>query len=610
MPTHPFHTLDAVVVVVYLGITFIVGVLAHRFWRSSPASDEEYYLAGRRVPAWVNGISYAATAINADVAPLYCGLAAVIGLPVAWYYLSRFSLAWLIVAMLFAARWRQLGIRTGPEFYALRFGGRGARFVRVYTALFTVAINIIPWIGAGLLGTHKILAPVMGYELKDRTLLFVAPLVAIYVWVSGYAGVLATDVFQAFVIIAASLVLMVEVVVVAGGPTGLTQQILSAHPQEYSEILSATPVRGHEIMGPLLVLAWLIIPTIGRGGSVDVDGQRILSCPTPREAAKVTIWGQVAMFAILLLMTLPVLGILARHPELYHASRGQREQVYGIMLAEYLPHGLLGLALAGVLASVMSTISGLLSYGSQTLVNDVLRQVFVNSRALDPERASSVWIGRIVVLVVLALGVGVMYSTDSLFGIAVFISGMFGASAAFYWAQWWWWRINLWSWVAAMVGGPAVYIILGRLLPHWPWWQAQLAASEANIDAMTMLQAIMAMSLTTCLWVIVTLVTPPENSDTLERFYTTARPMGAWAPVRRRIIEAGRPVPNLPSGLFLGGLATAILGTVSIAATILGLSQLYVGAYLLAATLLIVAIVGGLVFRTAFNWHMHRLEAD
>ncbi|MFO0791371.1 MAG: hypothetical protein U0805_18070 [Pirellulales bacterium] len=610
MPTHPFHTLDAVVVVVYLGITFIVGVLAHRFWRSSPASDEEYYLAGRRVPAWVNGISYAATAINADVAPLYCGLAAVIGLPVAWYYLSRFSLAWLIVAMLFAARWRQLGIRTGPEFYALRFGGRGARFVRVYTALFTVAINIIPWIGAGLLGTHKILAPVMGYELKDRTLLFVAPLVAIYVWVSGYAGVLATDVFQAFVIIAASLVLMVEVVVVAGGPTGLTQQILSAHPQEYSEILSATPVRGHEIMGPLLVLAWLVIPTIGRGGSVDVDGQRILSCPTPREAAKVTIWGQVAMFAILLLMTLPVLGILARHPELYHASRGQREQVYGIMLAEYLPHGLLGLALAGVLASVMSTISGLLSYGSQTLVNDVLRQVFVNSRALDPERASSVWIGRIVVLVVLALGVCVMYSTDSLFGIAVFISGMFGASAAFYWAQWWWWRINLWSWVAAMVGGPTVYIILGRLLPHWPWWQAQLAANEANIDAMTMFQAIMAMSLTTCLWVIVTLVTPPEDSDTLERFYTTARPMGAWAPVRRRIIEAGRPVPNLPSGLFLGGLATAILGTVSIAATILGLSQLYVGAYLLAATLLIVAIVGGLVFRTAFNWHMHRLEAD
>ena len=61
----------------------------------------------------------------------------------------------------------------------------------------------------------------------------------------------------------------------------------------------------------------------------------------------------------------------------------------------------------------MSTISGLLSYGSQTIVNDVLRQVFKNSPSLDPEAASSVWIGRIVVLVVLAFGIGVMYSTDS-----------------------------------------------------------------------------------------------------------------------------------------------------------------------------------------------------
>ncbi len=94
---------------------------------------------------------------------LYCGLAAVIGLPVAWFYLSRFGLAWMIVAMLFAARWRQLNIRTGPEFYALRFGGPRRRdLCRVYTALFAVAVSMVPWIGAELLGTHKIMQPVLG----------------------------------------------------------------------------------------------------------------------------------------------------------------------------------------------------------------------------------------------------------------------------------------------------------------------------------------------------------------------------------------------------------------------------------------------------------------
>lgn len=610
MFTGTFPAVDAVVVVVYLLVTFAVGIFAHRFWRADHQSDEEYYLAGRRVPAWVNGISYAATAINADVAPLYCGLAAVIGVPVAWYYLSRFGLAWLIVAMLFAVRWRQLGVRTGPEFYALRFGGKAARFMRMYTALFTVAINIIPWIGAGLLGTHKILAPVLGVDTKMVSLLIVAPLVAVYVWVSGYAGVLATDVFQAFVIIAASIVLLIEVAVAAGGPTGLSQLIVAAHPQEHGEILSVLPVPGHEIMSPLLVLAWLIIPTIGRGGSVDVDGQRIFSCPTPREAAKVTIWGQIAMFAILLLMTLPVLGILTRHPELYHASRAQREQVYGLMLAEYLPQGMLGLALAGVLASVMSTISGLLSYGSQTLVNDVLRQLFPRSSVLDPARSGSVWIGRVIVLIVLVCGISVMFASDSLFGITLIISGMFASSAAFYWAQWWWWRINFPAWVAAMIGGPIVYVSLSCLLPMWPWWQQQLAASEASADAMTMLQAIIAIGLTTCLWVTVAVVTSPEDDATLQQFYLKARPMGAWKPVRQRLLQTGQQIPEEPKGLLMGGLLAAFLGAGAIALTVLALSQLYVGCYSLAVVLLCGTAGSGFAFRAAFKWHMTRLNAE
>ena len=93
------HAADTVVIAIYLVATMVVGVSAHRIWRTTGDGEEEYYLAGRRVPAWVNGASYAATAINADVAPLYCGLTAVIGLPVAWFYLSRFGLAWMLTML-------------------------------------------------------------------------------------------------------------------------------------------------------------------------------------------------------------------------------------------------------------------------------------------------------------------------------------------------------------------------------------------------------------------------------------------------------------------------------------------------------------------------------
>lgn len=606
------HAIDAVVVAVYLGLSFVLGLWAHRLWRTGHEDEESFYLAGRRVPAWVNGVSYAATAINADVAPLYCGMAAVIGLPVAWFYLSRFAFAWMIVAMLFAVRWRQLGIRTGPEFYALRFGGRGAKFIRVYTALFAVAINMVPWIGAGLLGTHKIMAPILGIESKIVTLACIVPLVVGYVWVSGFAGVLVTDVFQALVIVASSVVLLVMVQYDFGGPQALMAAITSAHPQEYGEILSVTPEPGHEILGPLVVFLWFVVPTIGRGGNVDLDGQRIFSCSSSREAAKMTIWGQAAMYAILLLMTLPVLGMLAKHPEIYHASRSDREQVYGMMLSEYLPTGVLGIAVAGVLASVMSTISSYMNYGAQTMVNDVLRPLLPNSRLLDPESKSCLWIGRLVTLLILLSGICVMFAADSLFRIASVIAGMFAASAAFFWAQWWWWRVNFFSWVAAMVGGPIVYLSLGWLLPLWPWWREQMNTSEATLDTMVMLQALIAIVLTTMLWFVVTWLTPPESDETLANFYRRARPLGMWNRVRKRL-DAGSAIhdlPHEPAGLLVGGLAVAAIGAVWISCGVLAVSQLTVGKFGTAAALLAAFAALATVFRFGFRWHMNRLGAE
>ena len=151
-------SLDATIVAVYLLGSLSLGVLTSAWVRrrrqaarDAPPADheEDYYLAGRRVPGWVNGISYAVTAINADVAPHYFGFAVVVGLPISFYYLPRFAFAWMIAATLFAVRWRQLGVRTGPEFYALRFDPRYSRFVRVYSALFAVGVNMIPWIGRG-----------------------------------------------------------------------------------------------------------------------------------------------------------------------------------------------------------------------------------------------------------------------------------------------------------------------------------------------------------------------------------------------------------------------------------------------------------------------------
>jgi Na+/proline symporter len=626
LATATASTLDQWVVAGYLAVTLGLGLLASRWLRGRRTQregvadrEEDFFLAGRRVPGWVNGISYAATAMNADVGPTYCGFAVVVGLPIAFFYLPRFALAWMIAATLFAVRWRQLGVRTGPEFYAVRFGGQRTRFVRVYSAMFAVAVNMVPWIGAGMLGVHKIFGPALGIQSKLATLSMVLPVLLAYVWASGFAGVVVTDVMQSVVIVAASLVLLACVLWQHGGPVGLATAVQSSLPGDSADILSTWPVTGHRVLGPLVVLAWLVVPTVGRGGSVDLEGQRIFSCKSDRDAAWMNVWAEVGLFAMLLLLTLPALGLLVKHPELYSAEPAQREQAYGMLLGEYLPRGLYGVALAALLASVMSTISSHLSYGSQTLVNDVLRQIFPLAGLLAEGSRGAVLAGRFLMLLILGAGIAVTYHAESLIGIAIVLAGMYGATATVYWGQWWWWRVNFWSWLTAMVGGPLIYTALGGihfgsvrvagLLDQWPAWVAQRSQSESAAQGLDMLQAALGMGLTLVAWVVVTLVSRPEPMQVLQDFYRRARPMGAWAPVRRACLAefAQTDWSPPPRGLLPGGLAVAVLGAASVSAVILGCSTLAVGRWGEAAAYLASGATGGWAFGRAFDWHLARM---
>ncbi len=635
---HPFQIIalatagDQAVVVVYLLGSLLLGLAASRWFRTpKPTSDEgsdaaqvdsedDYFLAGRKVPGWVNGISFAATALNADVGPTYCGFAVVVGLPIAFFYLPRFALAWMIAAMIFAVRWRQLGIRTGPEFYALRFGGKRTRFVRIYSSLFAVFVNMAPWIGAGLLGVHKIFGPAFGIAEKAATLSIVLPVLMIYVWIGGFAGVVVTDVMQTLVIVLASVILTVAVLWEHGGPTALAAAVEAAHPTQAAEILSTWPVWGHRVLGPVVVLAWLIVPTVGRGGSVDLEGQRLFSCKSDRDAALMNVWAVIGLFVMLLLLTLPSMGLLVKYPSLYLAEPAQREEAYALLLDEYLPAGLYGVALAALLASVMSTISSHLSYGSQTLVNDVARQLFPRAKILAEGSKGAVWAGRVLMLGILALGIAVTFHAQSLIGIAIVLAGMYGATATVYWGQWWWWRVNFWSWFTAMVGGPCVYALLGGIsfssftmpgiLSSFPAWEAARATSESAAQGMDMLHAALGMAMTCVAWVSVTLLTKSESMDTLTAFYRKARPMGHWQPVRDRCLAEDPNWTPPPEGLLFEGLGAAVVGALAVSAGVLAASVWFVGRWLEGGVYVAVAAGLGYWFAKLFERRMHRLDAS
>jgi Na+/proline symporter len=596
------HAFDLIVIFAYLAYTFVIGIFAGKIFHRGRRTSDDFFLAGRNMKGWITGLSYTLIAINADVAPLYAGMSAAMGLSVCWFFLSRFTVGWLVIGILFAVKWRHIGISTGPEFFSLRFKGNQGKFVRVYASLYGVLVGMIPWIGAGLLGLHMIAGPIFGINSKFVTIAMVLPVMLVYVCISGFAGVLIVNIFQGLVIILANIALLFIVLFHFGGPIGLADAITKVHGTFAHNIMNPLPQMGNAILTPMVIGAWFILSTLGVGGDVGAEGQRIISCRDNREAAKMPVWAEIMLFVILLSLTLPALGAIVNHPELYQAVPAQRERAYGLLLADFLPKGVLGLALAAMVASVMSVVSGYLSYGSQTLVNDAY-----GTLCGKPKEANAIWLGRLFMLLIMAVSLLVVYFSNSLMGIAVVLTGLFGSTALMSWAQWWWWRINFKSWLTANITGPVVYFSLSFILSKIDWWQQQSMRAESIGQQMQMYQAIISMIINTSAWVIVTLLTKPEDMELLKNFYRRAHPLGLWGPVRRAVeAEEGRKI-DTPKMLMPAGFFVTFLGSIWLVLSVICLSVLFVGKWKYACISGSVAVIFAVAFKYTFRWHIDRM---
>ncbi|BAC89614.1 sodium:solute symporter family protein [Gloeobacter violaceus] len=515
------NALDWAVIGIYIAMLLSIGWSLRKF---AQQGLENYFLGGRNLPGWLNGISYASTCLNADVAPFYCGLAVATGLYMGWFYIARFGWALLIGGVLFALFWRRLKIFTSPEFYELRFAGRGASWMRGWIAFRSAFIAIVAWTGAGLLGMTKVVTPIFGLG-KIETMLLVVPVILVYLYFSGYLGVVITDALQSLFIFLGSLVLLVAVLVDFGGPVGLGEAL--AQLPDGARVLSSVPPLEDKYVSLFAVIAFTLGTSIGYGGDVAplggaMEGQRILSCRNGREAARMYVWTEVVLFLFLLALSLPALGAMVVWPGL-HTGAVDPELAYGMLIEKYIPSGLLGMVLVSIIASLMSTVSSNLNFGAQVVVNDIYRRYW----RPDKPDAHYLKVGKAVTLLILAMSMGVVFGVNYLLDIAIFMIGLSAAELPANWAQWWWWRFNTKARLTASIGGPLIYVLVRFVLLPEQDFAVWILAS---------------MALTTVAWVGVALLTPPDDETTLARFYERARPLGWWGPVARRARPATKAV--------------------------------------------------------------------
>jgi SSS family solute:Na+ symporter len=297
--------LDLIIVLAYLILMMGVGLY---YRRSANTGLDDFFLAGRNIPGWLNGISYTAAMV-------------VTGGFVCWWYLSRFGIALFVGGVLFAIFWRRLRLFTSLEFYELRFTGSAASLMRLWVAFRTSCIAMPAWTGATLLAACKIMEPTMGLT-REQTLWLVVPISFAYIFLSGYRGVVVSNLIQMVIFFVGTLCLALLTLAYFGGPTGLANSIVTRFG---TESLRSFPPLHHEVFPLAAAIAWMLGQTIGYGGdaapmSGAMEGQRILSTRTPREAVTMYLTTAVTLFTLVFLVSLPCIAAPLLWPHLRDAN--------------------------------------------------------------------------------------------------------------------------------------------------------------------------------------------------------------------------------------------------------------------------------------------------
>ncbi|RKY48050.1 MAG: hypothetical protein DRP86_06995 [Candidatus Neomarinimicrobiota bacterium] len=238
------------------------------------------------------------------------------------------------------------------------------------------------------------------------------------------------------------------------------------------------------------------------------------------------------------------------------------EQVLPFVIRRFLPAGLMGMILAGLLAGFMSTFDSTVNSGAAYLVNDVYKR-YINPNASD-KKLVFVSYGASLFLVLLGILFGLMAESinEAMMWI---VSGLWGGYAAPNMLKWYWWRMNGFGFFWGMVSGMAAALLLPLMIP--------------GLHPLVTFPIVFGLSLAGT--IAGSLLTPKEPDEILCDFYRTVRPWGFWKPVKNKVLAEA---PGLKPSSFRRDIISICIGIVwqlSLAAVPVYLVMKYWGSMLI-----------------------------
>ncbi|MGY1785918.1 sodium:solute symporter family protein [Geodermatophilus sp. SYSU D00698] len=369
---------DYLLVAAYFAVVLLIGAAARR--RVSDSLD--FFLSGRSLPAWVTGLAF----ISANL-----GAVEIVGMSAngAQYGMSTMHYFWIgaVPAMLFLGVvmmpfYYGSKVRSVPEFMRRRFG-TGAHLVNALS--FAVAQILIAGINLYLLAT--IVEALLGWPLW-LSLIVAAAVVLSYITLGGLSAAIYNEVLQFFVIVAALLPLTLIGLHRVGGVGGLVDEVRGAGRGEELTSWPATELSG--IDNPVLSVIGIVfglgfVLSFGYWTTNFVEVQRAMATKSMSAARSTPIIGAFPKMFVPFIVVVPGIIATVLVPEVIEARAASATDFdYNnsilLLIRDTLPNGLLGVALAGLLAAFMAGMAANISAFNTVFSYDLWQQYVKKDR--------------------------------------------------------------------------------------------------------------------------------------------------------------------------------------------------------------------------------------
>jgi len=538
------NPIDIAIIAIYLLSTIFIGLW---YLKKARENKESYMLGGKSLPWYKLGLSDASDMFDISGTMWMVSLCFVYGMKSIW-------IPWLwpvfnqVFLMMYLSRWlRRSNAATGAEWLASRFGQKGPGVTASQIVVICFALlSCLAFMAYGFIGLGKFIEIFVPWDMIKGYIPFnVSPQYVPHVYgiiftlfamfysiLGGMHSIVVGDMVKYGVMTVAC----VWIGFIAAGqlsshhlnvPDGWFSPFFGSHlGLNWSGIITEVNAKiksdGYSLFGLFfMMMTFKGFFAAVAGPAPNYDMQKILSTRSPEEASKMSGFVNIILLPIryTLIISLTILGLIFYHQMNLNDGAGKIdfERILPAVINNFLPVGLVGLLLAGLLGAFMSTFSGTMNAAQAYIVNDI----YIKYIRPDASPKKIITMNYAVGVIVVAVGVMLGFFLKDINSMLQWIvSALYGGYIASNVLKWHWWRFNASGFFWGMLTGIAAAMVSSVVIPDGEllyWFPVLFALSLAGS-------------------IIGAYATPATGMAVLKSFYSNVRPWGFWEPVKQAVL--------------------------------------------------------------------------